>query len=55
MGKVCANSEFVMNESENNHMGSISSMFYEQLLSAQIPKAQKRLTVFFALSGYACA
>jgi len=36
---------------------SISSTFYEQLLHAQIPKAQKKtdnLTVFFALSGSVC-
>jgi len=37
-------------------MGSISPTFYEQLLHAQIPKAQKDtddLTVFFALLGSA--
>ena len=35
-------------------LGSISPMFYEQLLRAQIPKAQKScLTVFFVLLGSA--
>jgi len=38
------------------NQGSISSTFYEQLLLAQIPKAQKKtynLTVFFVLLGSA--
>jgi len=38
----------------SNHLGSISPMFYEQLLRTQIPKVQKKtdnLPVFFALSG----
>jgi len=37
--------------------GSISPMFYEQLLHLQIPKVQKKLldlTVFFALLVSAC-
>ncbi len=33
--------------------GSISSIFYEQLLHSQITKAQKRQSLFFALSGSA--
>ncbi len=38
-------------------LGSISPMFYDQLLRPKIPKAQKDtddLTVFFALLGSAC-
>jgi len=37
------------------HQGSMSSMFYEQLLCTQIPKVQKtdNLTVYFAISGSA--
>ncbi len=38
----------------SNHLGSISSMFYKQLLCTLIPKVQKKtdnLPVFFALSG----
>jgi len=31
-------------DNDITQMGSMSSMFYEQLLHAQIPKAQKRLT-----------
>ncbi len=42
--------------SQRFNLGSISSMFYEQLLHLQIRKAQKTnsLTVFLALLGSAC-
>jgi len=41
----------------NWHLGSISSMFYIQLLRSRSPKAQNDnadLTVFFACSGSTC-
>jgi len=47
-----------LTSSSKDILGSISSMFYEQLLHGQISKAQKKkvkLSVVFTLSGSVCA